>query len=163
MGALYKGVIAFITLQLMALTIVGAYPPLVNYLPNRVSLTSETAPPPRNPRLQYCLTQFVNETLASDGGATARARFRARTARPAASQQVRAMSPACGPIWPAGRWAFQRASWSVRYSSAVSTGWPVASNWWEAGGRLRASGWLMASLTGGGNATPASAGCCWAS
>ena len=50
---MYKGVIAFIILQLIALAIVGYYPPLVNYLPNRMSLLSETAPPPRNPKLQY--------------------------------------------------------------------------------------------------------------
>jgi chromosome segregation ATPase len=29
----------------------------VNYLPTRVSLTSETAPPPINPRLQFCLEE----------------------------------------------------------------------------------------------------------
>ena len=32
---IYKGVIAFIALQIVALGIVAAYPPLVNYLPNR--------------------------------------------------------------------------------------------------------------------------------
>ena len=52
---MYKGVIPFITLQLIALGIVGYTPQLVNYLPNRLSFTSETAPPPRNPKLQYCL------------------------------------------------------------------------------------------------------------
>ena len=56
---MYKGVIAFICLQLIALAIVGASPSLVNYLPNRISLTAETAPPPRNPRLQFCLEQNV--------------------------------------------------------------------------------------------------------
>ena len=70
---MYKGVIAFISLQLLALAIVGAYPQLVNYLPARVSLTSETAPPPRNPRMQHCLTQFVDAAIAEDGGATVRA------------------------------------------------------------------------------------------
>lgn len=63
---MYKGVIAFIGLQLAALVIVGLYPPLVNYLPNRVSLLSDTAPPPRNPRLQYCVEEFVNARLNSD-------------------------------------------------------------------------------------------------
>lgn len=58
---MYKGVIAFIALQLAGLAIVGYYPQLVNYLPNRVSFSSETAPPPRNPKLQYCLDQFVRE------------------------------------------------------------------------------------------------------
>ncbi len=67
---IYKGVIAFIGLQLLALGIVGFYPQLVNYLPNRVSLTSETSPPPRNPKLQYCLARYVRDALAEDGGAT---------------------------------------------------------------------------------------------
>ncbi|MEM1201486.1 MAG: TRAP transporter large permease subunit, partial [Pseudomonadota bacterium] len=52
--SMYKGVIAFIGLQLLALVIVGLVPSLVNYLPNRISLTAATAPPPINPRLQYC-------------------------------------------------------------------------------------------------------------
>ena len=60
---MYKGVIAFIALQLGALVIVGLYPPLVNYLPNRVSLLSETAPPPRNPRLSYCVERYIGERL----------------------------------------------------------------------------------------------------
>ena len=41
---MYRGVVAFITLQLIALVIVGLYPPLVNYLPNRSSLC-RGAPP----------------------------------------------------------------------------------------------------------------------
>ncbi|MCK8463374.1 TRAP transporter large permease subunit [Aliiroseovarius sp. S1339] len=61
---MYKGVIAFILLQLTALAIVGAYPPLVNYLPNRVSFLSETSPPPRNPRLQLCLEEYVGQRLS---------------------------------------------------------------------------------------------------
>ena len=56
---MYKGVIPFILLQLFALSIVGYYPPLVNYLPNRVSFLSETSPPPRNPKLQQCLEEYV--------------------------------------------------------------------------------------------------------
>jgi len=56
---IYKGVIPFIALQLIALVIVGNYPPLVNYLPTRMSLLAETAPPPRNPRLQYCIEKYV--------------------------------------------------------------------------------------------------------
>ena len=67
---MYKGVIAFICLQLLALGIVGYYPQLVNYLPNRVSLLSETSPPPRNPKLQYCLEQYVSNAIANDGGRT---------------------------------------------------------------------------------------------
>jgi len=46
---------------------VGYYPQLVNYLPNRVSFLSETSPPPRNPKLQYCLEDFVSAKLAEDG------------------------------------------------------------------------------------------------
>ena len=68
---MYKGVIAFITLQLIALAIVGLYPPLVNYLPNRVSFLSETAPPPRNPMLQYCLEEYAGGVLAQGGGPAA--------------------------------------------------------------------------------------------
>ncbi len=61
---IYKGVIAFIGLQLLALVIVAAYPALVNYLPNRVLLTSETAPPPRNPQLLYCVEKYIGEQFA---------------------------------------------------------------------------------------------------
>lgn len=64
---MYKGVVAFILLQLLALFIVGLYPQMVNYLPNRVSLLSETAPPPRNPKLQYCLEEYVAEQFAANG------------------------------------------------------------------------------------------------
>ncbi|MEM9956906.1 MAG: TRAP transporter large permease subunit [Pseudomonadota bacterium] len=64
---MYKGVIAFISLQLFALMIVGFYPQLVNYLPNRVSLLSETAPPPQNPRLQYCLEDYAYEQFQTNG------------------------------------------------------------------------------------------------
>jgi TRAP-type mannitol/chloroaromatic compound transport system permease large subunit/ubiquinone biosynthesis protein UbiJ len=64
---MYKGVIAFIMLQLLALGIVGRFPELVNYLPNRVSFLGETAPPPRNPKLQICLEDYVTERLAKDG------------------------------------------------------------------------------------------------
>ena len=56
---IYKGVIPFIGLQLIALVIVGNLPPLVNYLPSRISLLSETAPPPVNPRLQFCMEEYV--------------------------------------------------------------------------------------------------------
>jgi len=63
---MYKGVVAFIALQLIALLIVGSYPALVNYLPNRVSLLSETAPPPQNPTLQYCMESYLEERLADE-------------------------------------------------------------------------------------------------
>ena len=56
---IYKGVIAFICLQLVGLAIVGMAPWMVNYLPNRISLTSDTAPPPQNPKLQYCLEAYL--------------------------------------------------------------------------------------------------------
>ena len=56
---IYKGVVPFIGLQLLALLIVGLIPPLVNYLPNRIYLTSENAPPPLNPKLQQCLERNV--------------------------------------------------------------------------------------------------------
>ena len=56
---MYKGVIPFILLQLSSLVIVGYNPWLVNYLPSRVSLLSENAPPPRNPRLQHCVDEHL--------------------------------------------------------------------------------------------------------
>ena len=63
---MYKGVIPFITLQLLALGVVGFYPSLVNYLPNRVSFLSETSPPPKNPKLQYCIEEYVRENVLKD-------------------------------------------------------------------------------------------------
>lgn len=63
---MYKGVIPFICLQLLALAIVGQFPALVNYLPNRVAYLSETAPPPSNPKLQYCLENYVVEKLQTE-------------------------------------------------------------------------------------------------
>ncbi|HUS95917.1 MAG TPA: TRAP transporter large permease subunit [Hyphomicrobiaceae bacterium] len=65
---IYKGVVPFILLQLLALFIVGSYPPLVNYLPTRLSLTSENAPPPQNPKLQYCIEEYVFDQYAKRGG-----------------------------------------------------------------------------------------------
>jgi len=65
--SMYKGVIPFICLQLVALSIVGYYPPLVNYLPSRVSLTSETAPPPQNPRLQSCIEDYMLREYRENG------------------------------------------------------------------------------------------------
>ena len=56
---IYKGAAAFIVLQLVGLTIVGFFPSLVNYLPNKTHLVSETAPPPSNPRLQECLEDYL--------------------------------------------------------------------------------------------------------
>ena len=55
---IWKGVVAFIILQLIGLGIVGFYPTLVNYLPARTYLTSKVAPPPMNPKLQHCLQDY---------------------------------------------------------------------------------------------------------
>lgn len=63
---IYKGATVFILLQLLGLLIVGLYPSLVNYLPNRTHLLSETAPPPLNPKLQHCLEDYVLEIYESD-------------------------------------------------------------------------------------------------
>ena len=63
---IYKGVSAFILLQLLGLAIAGYNPSLVNYLPNRMQLTSENAPPPINPRLQYCIEEYVFQKYALD-------------------------------------------------------------------------------------------------
>ena len=63
---MYKGVIPFICLQLFALTVVGFYPSLVNYLPNRVSFLSETSPPPKNPKLQYCIEEYVKDNVLTN-------------------------------------------------------------------------------------------------
>ncbi len=56
---IYKGAVAFIALQLAGLVIVGFFPSLVNYMPYRTHLTSETAPPPINPKLQLCIERRV--------------------------------------------------------------------------------------------------------
>ena len=62
---IYKGASAFILLQLLGLAIVGFFPSLVNYLPNRTHLLSETAPPPLNPKLQICLEEYTMAQYAS--------------------------------------------------------------------------------------------------
>jgi tripartite ATP-independent transporter DctM subunit len=64
---IYKGASAFIVLQLLGLAIVGFFPSLVNYLPNRSHLLSETAPPPLNPKLQFCLEDYTMEQYATNG------------------------------------------------------------------------------------------------
>ena len=63
---MYKGVVPFIGLQILALFIVGYYPALVNYLPNRTSFLSENSPPPKNPRLQYCIEEYSGNILFSE-------------------------------------------------------------------------------------------------
>jgi len=65
--SIYKGVIPFIALQLLALGIVGYIPSLVNYLPTRLSLLGEQAPPPVNPKLQTCIEETVFTQFQSDG------------------------------------------------------------------------------------------------
>jgi tripartite ATP-independent transporter DctM subunit len=65
--SMYKGVIPFIIMQLLALVIVAYSPRLVNYLPTRLSLTGETAPPPINPKLQHCIEKFVFTQYDSRG------------------------------------------------------------------------------------------------
>ncbi len=74
---IYQGVVAFIGLQLLALLIVALYPPLVNYLPARSSLTAETAPPPVNPALQFCVENYVAQEFQTNGAAIAAAIERA--------------------------------------------------------------------------------------
>jgi len=64
---IYKGASAFIALQLLGLAIVGFFPSLVNYLPNRGHLLSETAPPPLNPKLQICLEDYTMGQYANNG------------------------------------------------------------------------------------------------
>ena len=65
---IYRGVAVFIFLQLIGLAIAGVFPSLVNYLPNRVYLGSETAPPPMNPKLQHCLEGHVFAYYDENGG-----------------------------------------------------------------------------------------------
>jgi len=64
---MYRGVIPFIILQLIGLSVVAVTPQLVNYLPDRIALLSETAPPPRNPRLQYCMEKHVFDVYSREG------------------------------------------------------------------------------------------------
>ena len=62
---IYRGAVPFIALQLLALVLVGLTPSLVNYLPNRSFLTSEFAPPAKNPRLQQCVDDFMEKEIRS--------------------------------------------------------------------------------------------------
>jgi len=75
---MYRGVIVFILLQLIVLGIVAANPRLVNYLPSRISLLSETAPPPLNPKLQTCLEERVMREYERDGAKIRKAIVTAR-------------------------------------------------------------------------------------
>ena len=67
--SMYKGVIPFILMQLLVLVIVAYSPRLVNYLPQRVTLSASTAPPPINPALQYCVEQYVTGQFKENGQA----------------------------------------------------------------------------------------------
>jgi len=64
---IYKGVVPFIMLQLVALGIVGYLPSLVNYLPTRLSLLGEQSPPPINPKLQTCIEETVFTRFQNEG------------------------------------------------------------------------------------------------
>ena len=66
---IYRGAAVFIVLQLFGLAVAGVFPSLVNYLPNRVYLGSETAPPPMNPKLQHCLEEHVFAYYDTNGDA----------------------------------------------------------------------------------------------
>lgn len=61
---IYKGVIPFIGLQGVAIALVVAYPVLVNYLPNRVLLLADSAPPTTNPKLQACIEDYVDRVFS---------------------------------------------------------------------------------------------------
>ncbi|MCZ6798247.1 MAG: TRAP transporter large permease subunit [Gammaproteobacteria bacterium] len=77
---IYKGASAFIGLQLLGLGIAGAFPGLVNYLPNITHLTSETAPPPSNPKLQECLEITLFTDYDSNRGSILSSIDRVKTA-----------------------------------------------------------------------------------
>ena len=61
--SMYKGVIPFISLQIFALIIVGYAETIVNYLPTRLSLLGNSAPPPVNPKLQSCMEDYVHNRI----------------------------------------------------------------------------------------------------
>ena len=61
--SMYKGVVPFISLQIFAMLIVGYAETIVNYLPTRLSLLGNSAPPPVNPKLQSCMEEYVHERL----------------------------------------------------------------------------------------------------
>ncbi len=54
-------------MQLIGLAIAGAFPSLVNYLPAKTHLVSETAPPPSNPKLQECLEDYLFAEYDNNG------------------------------------------------------------------------------------------------
>ncbi len=77
---IYKGASVFILLQLAGLVIAGLYPSLVNYLPNKTQLSSETAPPPSNPKLQECLEDYQFVVYDNERGTIEAAIERIKTA-----------------------------------------------------------------------------------
>jgi tripartite ATP-independent transporter DctM subunit len=76
--SIYKGVVPFILMQLLVLAFVAVTPRTVNYLPQRVTLTAATAPPPVNPKLQVCIEENVAETFRTRGAAIRAAVVKAR-------------------------------------------------------------------------------------
>ncbi len=64
---IYRGAVPFIGLQLVALVVVAAFPSMVNYLPKRISLSAETAPPPINPRMQLCIEEYLFDYYGNQG------------------------------------------------------------------------------------------------
>ena len=87
---IYRGAAVFIFLQLIGLAVAGTFPALVNYLPNRVYLSSETAPPPMNPKLQQCLEDNVFAYYDANGNEL---RGPPSTGRPASTRAI------CRPIF----------------------------------------------------------------
>jgi len=63
---IYRGAVAFIGLQIVGIMIAASYPPIVNYLPNRTYLTSDTAPPPVNPKIQQCLEGIIHPKILAE-------------------------------------------------------------------------------------------------
>ena len=64
---IYRGAIPFIGLQVVALVIVALTPAMVNYLPTRISLSADTAPPPINPRMQLCIEEYLFDYYDKQG------------------------------------------------------------------------------------------------
>jgi chromosome segregation ATPase len=56
-------------MQLLVLVFVAVTPRLVNYLPQRVSLTAATSPPPVNPKLQVCIEEHIAGQFKTRGAA----------------------------------------------------------------------------------------------
>ena len=65
---IYRGAIPFIGLQVVALVIVALSPAMVNYLPTRISLSADTAPPPINPRMQLCIEENLFDYYDNHAG-----------------------------------------------------------------------------------------------